>query len=61
MRDTLTQKMRAKGYITPKQAATRAQVPLSTLYTWLYENRVKSKKIRSARFVHEDSLKEYLR
>jgi excisionase family DNA binding protein len=57
----LSKRMKEKGYITAQEAADQASVPLTTLYGWLDRNIVKNRKIGGGRYVHEESLKDYLK
>jgi len=61
MRNELTKKMRAKGYLTVAEAAEEAGVALTTMYTWLDKKLINSRKVGGGRYVHEKNLQEYLR
>ncbi len=61
MREVLTKKMKAKGFITVKEAAARADVPLSTMYDWLVRGYVTSRKLAGGRFVSKTSLADHLK
>lgn len=57
----LSKRMKDKGYLTAAEAAEKAGVPLTTMYSWLDRNLVRNRKIGGGRYVHERSLKEYLK
>jgi len=61
MREELTQRMQAKGYITVAEAAKQAGVPPPTMYSWLDRKLIRSRKLGGGRYVHAQSLKEYLK
>ena len=60
MRELLNQKMKAKGFITVKEAADQADIPLSTMYDWLNRGYVTGRKLGGGRFVSETSLAHHL-
>lgn len=61
MREELNKKMRAKGFITVKEAATEAGIPKSTMYDWLGRGYVIGRKLGGARFVSQRSLSDHLK
>ncbi len=60
MRELLNKRMRAKGFLTVKEAAQEAGIPQSTMYDWLNRGYVTGRKVGGARFVSKASLADHL-
>lgn len=52
--------MRAAGFVPVKEAASAAEVGLSTLYEWLAHKVVTGRRVGKARYVSVASLKAHL-
>lgn len=57
---TQDDRQRADGYIPASEAAEMAGRPITTIYRWAEQNKVKYRKVASAWYVEEASLREHL-
>jgi hypothetical protein len=59
--ESLKTKMRNDGFISVKDAAKQASIPMSTMYDWAMRKFVTSVKIGGARFINQASLTHHLK
>lgn len=52
--------MRARGYITPREAAERLGISTGTIYRWVDEGHVAEQRLAGARYVEVGSLTKHV-